>query len=126
MLSPGIVFEIMNALAVVVAQFLHPVDGRAMQQFQIALGPAVVIAPLFGSELRQAGLVKMHGVGGVGDHIVGIFNVMDPGHMYFANALDTVVAEAALKQGRALQGFGHDKLRPRIAVFQGMGSNLDL
>ena len=41
------------------------------------------------------------------DRGVGVAEVVDPGDVLVADALDAVVAEAVLEDGRALEGFGH-------------------
>ena len=48
-----------------------------------------------------------------GGHGVGVADVVDPGHVLVADALDAVVAEAVHEQGRALQGLGGDDLQRR-------------
>ena len=43
-------------------------------------------------------------------HRVGVADVVDPGHVLVADALDAVVTEAVVEQGGALDGFGGDGL----------------
>ena len=43
-----------------------------------------------------------------GGHGVGVADVVDPGHVLVADALDAVVAEAVHEQRRALQRLGGD------------------
>ena len=45
-------------------------------------------------------------------HQVGIFNIVDPGHMLVPDSLDPVGAEAVLQQGRTLQSFTYAQFCP--------------
>jgi len=47
-----------------------------------------------------------------GDHDIGRHHVVDQGHVLVADALDVVLAEPVVQQGRALQRFDGDGERP--------------
>ena len=183
---PGVVLEVVNALAVGVAQLQHTV-GLEPQHVQVVVqgGLAEVIGAVEGAELVDAALVHGGGVCEDGDHHVllrefvifrhfytaehvgdaadaqpgqlfhqlrvqarpgaqvllagcgveeaqeplavlvvdgdghvGVLDVVDPGDVLVADALNAVSAEAVVQDGGALEGLAYGQLQAGIALLE--------